>query len=201
MQRRIWFFYQEPADFGSVILKAGGFLQSAAGRRTDRAEDRGSGSPYELHDFFLYYFLRFGYEPDKIYRIARLAFEGEYEKETIYKWLETFCRRFFTQQFKRSCLPDGPKVGTVALSPRGDWRMPSDACASVWLKNLEQWWKETRNMTAEEIENVDHQEIDRRVRNYWLQKGLGITGVVLVILHGLFALCRSGPDYVDRGIY
>lgn len=94
--------------------------------------------PYELHDFFLYYFLRFGYEPDKIYRIARLAFEGEHEKETIYKWLETFCRRFFTQQFKRSCLPDGPKVGTVALSPRGDWRMPSDACASVWLKNLEQ---------------------------------------------------------------
>ena len=94
--------------------------------------------PYELHDFFLYYFLRFGYEPDKIYRIARLAFEGEYEKETIYKWLETFCRRFFTQQFKRSCLPDGPKVGTVALSPRGDWRMPSDACASVWLNNLEQ---------------------------------------------------------------
>ena len=94
--------------------------------------------PYELHDFFLYYFLRFGYEPDKIYRIARLAFEGEYEKETNYKWLETFCRRFITQQFKRSCLPDGPKVGTVALSPRGDWRMPSDACASVWLKNLEQ---------------------------------------------------------------
>lgn len=93
--------------------------------------------PYELHDFFLYYFLRFGYEPDKIYRIACLSFEGEYEKETIYKWLETFCRRFFTQQFKRSCLPDGPKVGTVALSPRGDWRMPSDACAGVWLKNLE----------------------------------------------------------------
>lgn len=92
--------------------------------------------PYELHDFFLYYFLRFGYEPAKIYRIARLAFAGEYEDEMIYQWLYTFCRRFFSQQFKRSCLPDGPKVGTVALSPRGDWRMPSDACAKVWLDNL-----------------------------------------------------------------
>lgn len=93
--------------------------------------------PYELHDFFLYYFLRFGYEPAKIYRLARYAFEGEYEDEVIYKWLSTFCRRFFTQQFKRSCLPDGPKVGTVALSPRGDWRMPSDACVASWLKDLE----------------------------------------------------------------
>nr|WP_303181432.1 NAD(+) synthase [Lachnoclostridium phocaeense] len=94
--------------------------------------------PYELHDFYLYYFLRFGYEPSKIYRIAREAFAGEYDEETIYKWLQTFCRRFFSQQFKRSCLPDGPKVGTVALSPRGDWRMPSDACADVWLRDLEQ---------------------------------------------------------------
>lgn len=94
--------------------------------------------PYELHDFYLYYFLRFGYEPSKIYRIAREAFAGEYDDETIYKWLHTFCRRFFSQQFKRSCLPDGPKVGTVALSPRGDWRMPSDACADVWLRDLEQ---------------------------------------------------------------
>lgn len=93
--------------------------------------------PYELHDFFLYYFLRFGYEPAKIYRLALYAFEGEYEDEVIYKWLSTFCRRFFTQQFKRSCLPDGPKVGTVALSPRGDWRMPSDACVASWLKDLE----------------------------------------------------------------
>lgn len=93
--------------------------------------------PYELHDFFLYYFLRFGYEPAKIYRIAKSAFAGEYGDETIYKWLHTFCRRFFTQQFKRSCLPDGPKVGTVALSPRGDWRMPSDACGAVWMENLE----------------------------------------------------------------
>ena len=93
--------------------------------------------PYELHDFFLYYVLRLGYEPGKIYRIAKLSFAGEYDDETIYKWLRTFCWRFFSQQFKRSCLPDGPKVGTVALSPRGDWRMPSDACVVLWIQNLE----------------------------------------------------------------
>ena len=93
--------------------------------------------PYELHDFFLYYFLRMGYEPGKIYRIAKLSFAGEYDDETIYKWLRTFCWRFFSQQFKRSCLPDGPKVGTVALSPRGDWRKPSDACVALWIQNLE----------------------------------------------------------------
>ena len=93
--------------------------------------------PYELHDFFLYYFLRMGYEPGKIYRIAKLSFAGEYDDETIYKWLRTFCWRFFSQQFKRSGLPDGPKVGTVALSPRGDWRMPSDACVALWIQNLE----------------------------------------------------------------
>ena len=93
--------------------------------------------PYELHDFFLYFMLRFGYEPSKIFRIACMTFDGEYDKETIFKWLETFGRRFFSQQFKRSCLPDGPKVGTVALSPRGDWRMPSDACVAVWMKDLE----------------------------------------------------------------
>ena len=93
--------------------------------------------PYELHDFFLYYFLRMGYEPGKIYRIAKLSFAGEYDDETIYKWLRTFCWRFFSQQFKRYCLPDGPKVGTVALSPRGDWRMPSDACVALWIQNLE----------------------------------------------------------------
>ena len=92
--------------------------------------------PYELHDFFLYYFLRMGYEPGKIYRIAKLSFAGEYDDETIYKWLRTFCWRFFSQQFKRSCLPDGPKVGSVALSPRGDLRMPSDACARLWLEEL-----------------------------------------------------------------
>ena len=92
--------------------------------------------PYELHDFFLYYMLRFGYEPNKIFRLAKQTFQEEYDEVTILKWLETFCKRFFSQQFKRSCLPDGPKVGTVALSPRGDWRMPSDASVAAWLKNL-----------------------------------------------------------------
>lgn len=93
--------------------------------------------PYELHDFFLYYVLRFGFTPSKIYRLARLAFAGVYGDDTILKWLKTFYRRFFTQQFKRSCLPDGPKVGSVAVSPRGDMRMPSDASAAIWLKELE----------------------------------------------------------------
>ncbi len=92
--------------------------------------------PYELHDFYLYYLLRFGYSPAKIYRLAKIAFAGVYENEVILKWLKIFCRRFFAQQFKRSCLPDGPKVGTVAVSPRGDLRMPSDACASLWMKEL-----------------------------------------------------------------
>lgn len=93
--------------------------------------------PYELHDFFLYYCLRFGYEPDKIYRIAKKAFKGVYDDEIIYKWLNTFYRRFFSQQFKRSCLPDGPKVGTVAVSPRGNLRMPSDASVAIWKENLD----------------------------------------------------------------
>ena len=93
--------------------------------------------PYELHDFFLYYMLRFGYPPRKIYRIARKAFADVYGDATIKKWMTTFLRRFFSQQFKRSCLPDGPKVGTITLSPRGDWRMPSDACATLWLREAE----------------------------------------------------------------
>ena len=93
--------------------------------------------PYELHDFFLYYFLRFGFRPAKILCMATKAFAGSYDEEIIKKWLQTFCRRFFTQQFKRSCLPDGPKVGSVSLSPRGDWRMPSDASSVLWLKDLE----------------------------------------------------------------
>ena len=93
--------------------------------------------PYELHDFFLYYMLRWGFEPDKIYRIAREAFGGKYEDGVILKWMRTFYRRFFSQQFKRSCLPDGPKVGSVALSPRGDLRMPSDACGTLWLLQIE----------------------------------------------------------------
>lgn len=93
--------------------------------------------PYELHDFFLYHMLRHGYEPSKIYRLAVYAFKGTYDDETIYKWLTKFYWRFFSQQFKRSCLPDGPKVGSVSLSPRGDLRMPSDACVAVWIKELE----------------------------------------------------------------
>ena len=92
--------------------------------------------PYELHDFFLYYFLRFGFRPSKIYFLAQTVFNGIYDAETIKKWLQTFFRRFFNQQFKRSCLPDGPKVGSVSISPRGDWRMPSDASSAAWLKEV-----------------------------------------------------------------
>lgn len=107
--------------------------------------------PYELHDFFLYHFLRFGFRPAKIFLLAKKAFLDPsvqrvkisdndpdlYDEETIKKWLKTFIRRFFTQQFKRSCLPDGPKVGSVSLSPRGDWRMPSDANSTIWLQEVE----------------------------------------------------------------
>ncbi len=94
--------------------------------------------PYELHDFFLYYFLRFGFRPSKIYLLARKAFDAaDYEDDTIKHWIKVFFHRFFTQQFKRSCLPDGPKVGSVSLSPRGDWRMPSDASSALWLKECE----------------------------------------------------------------
>ena len=93
--------------------------------------------PYELHDFFLYYVVRFGFSPAKILFLAEQAFNGEYERATLLKWLKNFYYRFFTQQFKRSCLPDGPKVGTISLSPRGDWRMPSDAFNSIWLEEVE----------------------------------------------------------------
>jgi len=102
--------------------------------------------PYELHDFFIYYFLRYGFSPKKIFLLAKKAFctpspiegrEALYDEETVKKWLTVFCRRFFTQQFKRSCMPDGPKVGSVSLSPRGDWRMPSDASYALWLKECE----------------------------------------------------------------
>lgn len=93
--------------------------------------------PYELHDFFLYYMVRCGFPPKKILRIAEQSFAGTYEKSEIKKWLTVFLKRFFSQQFKRSCLPDGPKVGSVTLSPRGDWRMPSDACVKLWLEDLE----------------------------------------------------------------
>ena len=98
--------------------------------------------PYELHDFFLYYMLRFGYMPSKIYHMALRAFEGEYEAAVIEKWQKVFYQRFFTQQFKRSCLPDGPKVGSVAVSPRGDLRMPSDAVSRVWMADLENLGKD-----------------------------------------------------------
>jgi len=94
--------------------------------------------PYELHDFYLYYMLRFGFRPSKIFRMAQIAFDGVYDDETILKWEKIFYKRFFSQQFKRSCLPDGPKVGSVTLSPRGDFRMPSDACAKLWLKQIEE---------------------------------------------------------------
>ena len=93
--------------------------------------------PYELHDFFLYYVLRLGYGPEKIFRLAVHAFAQDYDQKTIWQWLSVFCRRFFAQQFKRSCLPDGPKVGTVSVSPRGDLRMPSDASSALWQAELD----------------------------------------------------------------
>ena len=93
--------------------------------------------PYELHDFFLYYFLRCGFRPSKIFFLAARTFKDMYDEETIKKWLQVFFRRFFNQQFKRSCLPDGPKVGSISISPRGDWRMPSDASSEMWLREVE----------------------------------------------------------------
>ena len=105
------------------------------GNITQKTEDL--VGPYELHDFFLYHIFRFGARPSKVYFLARKAFEGVYDDATILKWLNTFIRRFFAQQFKRSCLPDGPKVGSCSLSPRGDWRMPSDASSDAWLADLE----------------------------------------------------------------
>ena len=110
-------------------------LPAKDGEITQKTEDL--VGPYELHDFFLYNGIRWGFAPAKVFRLALYAFDGAYDRETILKWLKTFYRRFFSQQFKRSCLPDGPKVGSVTLSPRGDWRMPSDACAALWLKQLE----------------------------------------------------------------
>lgn len=105
------------------------------GNITQKTEDL--VGPYDLHDFFLFYFLRHGFSPSKIYFLARNAFNGKFDDSTIKHWLSTFCRRFFNQQFKRSCLPDGPKVG-LSLSPRGDWRMPSDATATAWLDECKQ---------------------------------------------------------------
>jgi len=92
--------------------------------------------PYELHDFFMYYVLRYGFSPQKVYYLAKIAFAQKYSGDVLLKWLQVFYSRFFTQQYKRSCLPDGPKVGTVAISPRGDLRMPSDAKAKLWLDEI-----------------------------------------------------------------
>ena len=111
-------------------------LPAVNGEISQKTEDL--VGPYELHDFFLYYALRWGFGPKKIYRLALYALEGRYDREVILKWLKNFYRRFFSQQFKRSCLPDGPKVGTVTLSPRGDWRMPSDAVNTLWTRELEE---------------------------------------------------------------
>ena len=108
---------------------------NAKGHIAQKTEDL--VGPYELHDFFLYYFLRYGFGPAKIYFLAKHAFEKKFTGHVIKKWLQVFFKRFFSQQFKRSCLPDGPKVGSVGLSPRGDWRMPSDASAQVWLSEAE----------------------------------------------------------------
>ena len=94
--------------------------------------------PYELHDFFLYHVVRFGDHPKKLLRKTKLAFKDKYSDEIIKKWMRKFYWRFFTQQFKRSCIPDGPKVGSVSLSPRGDWRMPSDANVSMWIKEIDE---------------------------------------------------------------
>lgn len=109
---------------------------TAAGEIAQVTEDL--VGPYELHDFFLYHTLRFGSRPSKIFMLARQAFDEDYEDAVILKWLRVFFRRFFSQQFKRSCLPDGPKVGSVSLSPRGDWRMPSDASSSIWIREIEE---------------------------------------------------------------
>ena len=110
-------------------------LPGEDGKISQKTEDL--VGPYELHDFFLYYMLRFGFSPKKLLRMAEYAFEGAYDRKEIVKWLTVFVRRFFAQQFKRSCLPDGPKVGSVAVSPRGDLRMPSDASAALWLQEIE----------------------------------------------------------------
>lgn len=111
-------------------------LPPKEGRISQKTED--IVGPYELHDFFLYYILRSGFRPQKVFRLAEIAFDGVYDKETILKWMKIFYRRFFSQQFKRSCVPDGPKVGTIALSPRGDLRMPSDADVRIWMDEVEE---------------------------------------------------------------
>ena len=110
-------------------------LPAEDGKISQRTEDL--VGPYELHDFFLYHAIRWGSSPTRVFRLAQRAYEGRYDQQEILKWLRVFYRRFFAQQFKRSALPDGPKVGTVTLSPRGDWRMPSDASVSCWMAEIE----------------------------------------------------------------
>jgi NAD+ synthase (glutamine-hydrolysing) len=122
-------------DIGATPVSPELLPPDEAGRIAQKTEE--IVGPYELHDFFLYYMVRFGFPPAKILRIAKIAFADIYDTAAIRRVLELFYRRFFSQQFKRSCLPDGPKVGSVTLSPRGDWRMPSDAVAQVWLDDLE----------------------------------------------------------------
>lgn len=138
-----WFAYEAPEgsrlrevllDIAATPVSPELLPPTAGGEIAQVTEDL--VGPYELHDFFLYHTLRFGSRPSKIYRLACQAFEGDYDSAVILKWLRVFFRRFFAQQFKRSCLPDGPKVGSVCLSPRGDWRMPSDASAAVWLQDI-----------------------------------------------------------------
>jgi NAD+ synthase (glutamine-hydrolysing) len=106
----------------------------SAGKISQKTEDK--IGPYELHDFFLYHFVRYNATPEKIIFLAKHAFKNKYNSNTIKKWLNVFIKKFFAAQFKRSCVPDGPKVGSVSLSPRGDWRMPSDASAEIWINNL-----------------------------------------------------------------
>ncbi len=140
-----WFAYEAPADsdLRRVLLDIADtpvspeLLPPTAGGDIAQVTEDLVG-PYELHDFFLYHTLRFGSRPSKIFRLARQAFEGDFADAVILKWMRVFYRRFFAQQFKRSCLPDGPKVGSVCLSPRGDWRMPSDASSALWLKEMDE---------------------------------------------------------------
>ena len=107
----------------------------ADGKIAQKTEDL--VGPYELHDFYLYYFIRYGFTPIKLYRMAQAAWGEKYEDAILKKWLQVFFKRFFAQQFKRSCLPDGPQVGEISLSPRGSWKMPSDAASALWLNELE----------------------------------------------------------------
>ena len=107
----------------------------AEGKISQQTED--IVGPYALHDFFLYYMLSYGFAPAKIYHLACRAFQKDFDADTVKKWLKSFYRRFFTQQFKRNCMPDGVKVGAISLSPRGDWRMPSDAAGRIWLDEIE----------------------------------------------------------------